>query len=46
MPVGAVFAIVPVVVVAAVMIIDPDLHARFLRPGTGHGDSRCGKGCT
>jgi len=37
-PVGAIFAVVPVVVVAVVPIVDPDdLHAGFLRLRAGHG---------
>ena len=42
-PIGAVFAIVPFVVVPMVPIVDPDLHAGFLRLGAGHGCRWCGK---
>jgi uncharacterized YccA/Bax inhibitor family protein len=35
-PVGAVFAVVPVVVITVVPIIDPDLDPAFLRSGAGH----------
>lgn len=45
-PVGAVFAVVPVVVLAAVPIVDADLHAGLLRLWSGHGCRRCGKGST
>jgi hypothetical protein len=34
--VGAVFAVVPVMVVTVVPIADTDVHVRFLRLGTGH----------
>ena len=43
-PVGAIFAVVPVVVVTVVPIEDPDLHSGFLRLRTGHGYRWCGKG--
>jgi len=43
-PVGAVFAVVPVVVVTVVPIIDTDLHAGFLRLWAGLGYRWCGKG--
>ena len=43
-PVGAIFAIVPVVVVAVVPIVDPQLHSGFLRLRAGHGHRWCGKG--
>jgi hypothetical protein len=43
-PVGAIFAVVPVVVVTAVPIIDPDLHPGFLRLRAGHGYRWYGKG--
>ena len=43
-PVGAIFAIVPVVVVAMVPIIDPQLHPGFLRLRAGQGYRWCGKG--
>jgi len=35
-PVGAVFTVVPVVVVAVIPIIDADLDASFLRLGAGN----------
>jgi uncharacterized YccA/Bax inhibitor family protein len=35
-PVGAVFAVVPLVVITMVPIIDSDLDAAFLRSGVGH----------
>ena len=44
-PVGAIFAIVPIVVVAVVAIIDTELNIGFLRLRAGHGYRRCGKGC-
>jgi hypothetical protein len=43
-PVGAIFAVVPVVVVTMVPIIDTDLHAGFLRLWAGLGYRWCGKG--
>ena len=43
-PVGAIFAVVPVVVVTVVPIEDPDLHSGFLRLRTGHGYRWCDKG--
>src|SRR5258708_4816165 len=43
-PVGAIFAVVPVVVVTMVPIIDTDLHGPFLRLRAGHGYRGCGKG--
>ena len=43
-PVGAIFAVVPVVVVTAIPIVDPDLHAGFLRLWASHAYRWCGKG--
>ena len=43
-PVGAIFAIVPVVVITMVPIIDTDLHGPFLRLRADHGYRGCGKG--
>ena len=43
-PVGAIFAVVPVVVVPVVPIVDPQLHSGFLRLRAGHGYRWCGKG--
>jgi len=45
-PVGAIFAVVPVVVVTVVPIVDTDLHAGFLRLWTSHGCRWRGKGST
>ena len=41
--VGAVFAVVPVMVVTVVPIADTDVHVRFLSLGTGHNYSWRGK---
>lgn len=43
-PVGAIFAVVPVVVVTVVSIKNSDLHPGFLRLRAGHGYRWCGKG--
>jgi uncharacterized YccA/Bax inhibitor family protein len=45
-PVGAVFAVVPVVIVAVVPIVDADLDASFLRLGAGDEGGRRGKSST
>ena len=45
-PVGAVFAVVPVVVVAMVAIVDADLDASFLRLGAGDESGRRDQGST
>ena len=42
-PVGAIFAVVPVVVVTMVPIVDSDLNGPFLRLWAGHGYRWCGK---
>ena len=43
-PVSVLFVIIPVVVVAVVPILDADLHAGFLRPGSGQDCSWCSNG--
>ena len=43
-PVGAIFAVIPVVVVAMVPIIYSQLHPGFLRLRAGQGYRWCGKG--
>jgi hypothetical protein len=43
-PVGVVFAIVPVMVIAVVSIVDPHLDAGLLRLGFGHNQGRCNNG--
>jgi hypothetical protein len=43
-PVGAVFAIVPVMVVTVVAIIDPDLDGGLLSSGFGHNQGGCNNG--
>jgi uncharacterized YccA/Bax inhibitor family protein len=45
-PVGAVFAVVPIVVVAVVAIVDADLDASFLRLGAGNEGGRRDQGST
>jgi len=35
-PVGSVFAVVPVMVIAVILIVDSDLNAGLLRLGFGH----------
>jgi hypothetical protein len=43
-PVGAVFAVVPVVVITVVPIVDSDLNAAVLRSGVGHDCGWCSNG--
>jgi hypothetical protein len=43
-PIGAVFAVVPVVVVTVVPIIDADLDGGLLSFGFGHNQSGCNNG--
>jgi hypothetical protein len=35
-PVGAVFVVIPVVVIMMVTVVDAYLNSGFLRPGAGH----------
>ena len=44
-PVGVIFAVVPIVVVTAVPIVDPHLHAGFLGFWAGPSYCWCGKSC-
>jgi hypothetical protein len=44
MPVGAVFAVVPVMVIAVVPIVDSDLDAALLSLGFGHNQGWCNNG--
>ena len=41
-PVGVIFAVVPIMVITVVPVVDSNLHAGFLRSGSGHDCRRCG----
>ena len=40
---GAIFVVVPVVIILVLFIVDADLDAGFLRSGSGHEGQRGGK---